>query len=217
MIKLQPVNASFVRVEIDDFGLEQDFSDFFTFLTPGYKFMPKYKSGIWDGKTRLYNQRTKYLPAGLVDVAKKFAALREEEIEVNIESNELSIDPEEILEFIDSLNLHARGKPIELREYQREAIVRIIQQRRCIAIAPTSSGKSALLYCLIRWLLVKEPEERILLVVPSTQLVEQMYSDFADYSSGNGWDVEQEVQMLYSGKEKVFSKSVMISTWQSLN
>lgn len=217
MIKLQPVNASFVRVEIDDFGLEQDFSDFFTFLTPGYKFMPKYKSGIWDGKTRLYNQRTKYLPAGLVDVAKKFAALREEEIEVNIEPNELNIDPEEILEFVDSLNLHARGKPIELREYQREAIVRIIQQRRCIAIAPTSSGKSALLYCLIRWLLAKEPEERILLVVPSTQLVEQMYSDFADYSSGNGWDVEQEVQMLYSGKEKVFSKSVMISTWQSLN
>lgn len=217
MIKLQPVNASFVRVEIDDFGLEQDFSDFFTFLTPGYKFMPKYKSGIWDGKTRLYNQRTKYLPAGLVDVAKKFAALREEEIEVNIEPNELNIDPEEILGFVDSLNLHARGKPIELREYQREAIVRIIQQRRCIAIAPTSSGKSALLYCLIRWLLAKEPEERILLVVPSTQLVEQMYSDFADYSSGNGWDVEQEVQMLYSGKEKVFSKSVMISTWQSLN
>lgn len=217
MIKLQPVNASFVRVEIDDFGLEQDFSDFFTFLTPGYKFMPKYKSGIWDGKTRLYNQRTKYLPAGLVDVAKKFASLREEEIEVNIESNELSIDPEEILSFVDSLNLHARGKPIELREYQREAIVRIIQQRRCIAIAPTSSGKSALLYCLVRWLLAKEPEERILLVVPSTQLVEQMYSDFADYSSGNGWDVEQEVQMLYSGKEKVFSKSMMISTWQSLN
>lgn len=217
MIKLQPVNASFVRVEIDDFGLEQDFSDFFTFLTPGYKFMPKFKSGIWDGKTRLYNQRTKYLPAGLVDVAKKFAAMREEEIEVNIEPNELNIDPEEILGFVDSLNLHARGKPIELREYQREAIVRIIQQKRCIAIAPTSSGKSALLYCLIRWLLEREPEERILLVVPSTQLVEQMYSDFADYSSGNGWDVESEVQMLYSGKEKVFSKSVMISTWQSLN
>ena len=83
MIKLQPVNASFVRVEIDDFGLEQDFSDFFTFLTPGYKFMPKFKSGIWDGKTRLYNQRTKYLPAGLVDVAKKFAAMREEEIGLN--------------------------------------------------------------------------------------------------------------------------------------
>lgn len=217
MIKITKLNASFVRVDIDDFGLEQEFSDFFTFLTPGHQFMPKFRSGIWDGKTRLYNGRNKQLPYGLVEVAKKFAELRDEKIEANVEPNELDIEEKEILEFIDSLNLHARGKPIELREYQREAIVRIIQQRRCIAIAPTSSGKSALLYCLIRWLLSKEPDERILLVVPSTQLVEQMFSDFADYSSGNGWDVESEVQMLYSGKDKVFSKSVMISTWQSLN
>ena len=149
MIKITKLNASFVRVDIDDFGLEQEFSDFFTFLTPGHQFMPKFRSGIWDGKTRLYNGRNKQLPYGLVEVAKKFAELRDEKIEVNVEPNELDIEEKEILEFIDSLNLHARGKPIELREYQREAIVRIIQQRRCIAIAPTSSGKSALLYYLI--------------------------------------------------------------------
>jgi superfamily II DNA or RNA helicase len=47
-------------------------------------------------------------------------------------------------------------------------------------------------------------------------LVEQMYSDFADYSSANGFDVEHNVQKLYSGFTKDFTKNVLISTWQSL-
>lgn len=78
-----------------------------------------------------------------------------------------------------------------------------------------NSGKSVIIYSKIRYHLDKL-NHNVVLIVPTTQLVQQMYSDFADYSSNDEWNVEDNCQMLYSGKEKIFSRNVMISTWQSL-
>jgi superfamily II DNA or RNA helicase len=47
-------------------------------------------------------------------------------------------------------------------------------------------------------------------------LVEQLYADFEDYSSANGWRTERHVQKLYSGFTKDFTKDVLITTWQSV-
>ena len=77
-----------------------------------------------------------------------------------------------------------------------------------------NSGKSAILYYKIRWHIAQG--NNILLIVPSTQLVSQMVGDFIDYSAGNGFDVGEHCQMLFAGKEKEFTKQVMIQTWQSL-
>jgi superfamily II DNA or RNA helicase len=43
-----------------------------------------------------------------------------------------------------------------------------------------------------------------------------LYSDFKDYSSVNGWNVEENCHRIYSGKEKTNDMPVIISTWQSL-
>ena len=48
--------------------------------------------------------------------------------------------------------------------------------------------------------------------MPTTSLVEQMYSDFKEY----GWNVEKYCHRLYSGYSNVTDKRVLISTWQSL-
>jgi len=55
-------------------------------------------------------------------------------------------------------------------------------------------------------------KRRILLVVPTTSLVEQMYKDFTDY----GWDVEKYCHRVYSGRDKNAQQRVTISTWQSI-
>jgi superfamily II DNA or RNA helicase len=55
-----------------------------------------------------------------------------------------------------------------------------------------------------------------LIIVPTTSLVEQLYSDFADYSSHNGFYVDQYIHRVYQGKDKVSDKKLIISTWQSL-
>ena len=53
--------------------------------------------------------------------------------------------------------------------------------------------------------------KRSLLVVPTTSLVEQMYTDFIKY----GQD-ERGMHRIYSGKDKKFDAAICISTWQSI-
>ena len=67
-----------------------------------------------------------------------------------------------------------------------------------------------MLYCIIRYLQLEN--ERGLLIVPTTSLVEQMYKDFEDY----GYDSEQYCHRQYSGKEKHTNKFLTITTWQSI-
>lgn len=79
-----------------------------------------------------------------------------------------------------------------------------------------NSGKSSIIYIKMRYHL-DMLGHNVLIVVPTTQLVEQLIDDFRDYSVLNGWDADANCQPLYSGKDKIFSKRVMVSTWQSLN
>lgn len=48
--------------------------------------------------------------------------------------------------------------------------------------------------------------------MPTTSLVEQMVNDFKEY----GWSADEFVHKIYSGKDKVTEKKVIISTWQSI-
>jgi superfamily II DNA or RNA helicase len=46
--------------------------------------------------------------------------------------------------------------------------------------------------------------------------VEQLYTDFTDYSTANGWDVATSVHRIYQGKDKNTDLPLTISTWQSI-
>lgn len=215
MIRFVEFNETHIKVLIDDFGIEQEMSEFFTFFAPGYKFHPKVKAKIWDGKLRLLDARKKTLYKGLLAIAIKFAKDRKYEFEIDKSlDSRTGLKEEDIRKYVDSLRLTARGVPLEVREYQYQAVFKTLETKRNLLISPTSSGKSAILYCKTRWHL--DNDHRVLLVVPTTMLVEQIFSDFKDYSSANGWDVDDNVQLLYSGKEKLFNKPLMISTWQSI-
>jgi superfamily II DNA or RNA helicase len=43
-----------------------------------------------------------------------------------------------------------------------------------------------------------------------------LYSDFADYSTANGFDVSENIHRIYQGKDKNTDLPLTISTWQSL-
>ena len=53
-----------------------------------------------------------------------------------------------------------------------------------------------MIYSLVRYYTAKK--QNILIVVPTTSLVEQMYKDFQDY----GWDVDSYCHKIYSGMDK---------------
>jgi superfamily II DNA or RNA helicase len=101
--------------------------------------------------------------------------------------------------------------PYELRDYQYDAVTHGIENKRAILLSPTGSGKSFIIYNLLRWYM-DNYDKQILIVVPTTSLVEQMYKDFADY----GFDVDNNCHKIYSGKDKITDKQIIISTWQSI-
>jgi superfamily II DNA or RNA helicase len=67
-----------------------------------------------------------------------------------------------------------------------------------------------MIYSLVRYYVHKG--QKILLVVPTTSLVEQMYKDFIEY----GWDAKNHCHRIYSGREVTNTNEVTITTWQSV-
>jgi superfamily II DNA or RNA helicase len=96
------------------------------------------------------------------------------------------------------------------RKYQVEGVYGALKHNRKLLISPTASGKSLMIYSLVRYYV--DRGEKILLVVPTTSLVEQMYKDFLDY----GWDADSYCHRIYSGREKSNEAPVTITTWQSV-
>lgn len=216
-IYVDKLNEASLRVTSDDIGIEMELKEHFSFFVPGYKFMPLYRNKIWDGKVALYDFYRKKIAYGLYDYVKAFAKSNDYEVVDVAEINPKTefVSREALKEFIDGLQLRSRGEPIELRDYQFEAVYNALNRKKTLTIAPTSAGKSAIIYCTIRYLL--QYQHKVILVVPTTSLVSQMFSDFEDYSSANKWETDVYCHQLMSGKEKRFDKPVLITTWQSVH
>jgi superfamily II DNA or RNA helicase len=191
----------------------KELSQYFEFFVPGYQFVPAYRNKIWDGKIRLFNLQSFTLYLGLLQYLELFCEEREYTIEYQ---DNVDVENEYPLyhakKFVESLNLHARGEPLEARDYQIDAFVHAMQRKRALLLSPTASGKSLIIYLIFQQLR-KYQNLKGLVVVPTTSLVEQLYSDFADYNNEN---MEPLLHRIYQGKEKVTDKPLTISTWQSL-
>lgn len=203
-----------IRVKCEP-SIAQELNDHFSFDVPGAKFHPLYKSRMWDGKVRLYSMFTQELYVGLKGYVEHFAKEREYSVDDSeyIKSSD-AVTYEEVKDFCEGLNLSSSNQPIQIRDYQIDAVYQAINDGRRLLLSPTGSGKSLILYCLVRWHASKS--RRQLLLVPTTSLVEQMYSDFQDYSTINGWKTSENCHRIYGGHEKSNEYNVVISTWQSL-
>jgi len=217
MITAYKKDESKVLLRCDDSGILMELSEYFTFYAEGYKFMPAYRNKIWDGKIRLFDNRSQTIPYGLLKRVAEFCHERGYELKIDDTLKNPIEEKDTLKEFIDSLNITIKGKKINPRDYQLDAFIHAARNSRCILISPTGSGKSLIIYMLLRYFLENDVDFRALVVVPTTSLVEQMYKDFADYSGEDDtFDVEEDVHRIYSGKEKLdFDQSVVITTWQS--
>ena len=189
----------------------QEISEFFTFEVPGAKFMPQFKSRMWDGKIRLFSPATGEIYLGLLPYVKKFCTSNSIPyiIEEGVE-NARDITRKDVGNYIKSLKPKSQGKSLKIRDYQVEAVQLAISRNRALLVSPTASGKSLIIYSLVRYYQMKEL--KTLILVPTTSLVEQMYTDFEDY----GWSSGTYCQKVYQGYTTKVDKDVVISTWQSL-
>ena len=208
---ISKVNEVYLNLEVDS-SLSRELADYFTFEVPGARFMPAYKNRVWDGKIRLFSEQTGKIYVGLLPYIKEFCSRNSIEyiIEKGIENDKL-LDSESIRGFINSLQAKSKGQKLEVRDYQTNAVFHALRKHRSLIVSPTASGKSLIIYSLVRYYNLLLKDKKILILVPTTSLVEQMYSDFIDY----GWK-DDYIHRIYSGHERATDKPVIVSTWQSL-
>jgi superfamily II DNA or RNA helicase len=203
-------NEVYLHVEAEP-HIYYELKDAFQFEVPNAKFAPAYKNKWWDGHIYLFNINTQEIYVGLLDKLIRFCEQHNYTYEFRdnkyyglpFEVNEM-ISKEGVKDYMTSICKYAP------RDYQVEGVYDALRHNRKLLISPTASGKSLMIYSIVRYYV--EKEQNILIVVPTTSLVEQMYKDFADY----GWDVGSFCHKIYAGKERETDSQVIITTWQSI-
>jgi len=188
-----------------------EMSEAFSFDVEGASFSPAYRKKYWDGKIRLLSTHTKTLPAGLTYQACKW--LDRHGYTWDFENSKFYGTPYEIDEriFEEGVELFMNKiSGIKPRQYQIDTVFHALKEYRKTIVSPTGSGKSLMIYAIARYL--KSINKKVIVVVPSKGLVEQMTKDFADY----GWDTDKYVHKIYAGHAKDTDKPVTVTTWQSV-
>ena len=205
-------NEVYIKITDIELSVAAQLNDFFTFEVPGFKYMPAYRNKTWDGKIRLYNIVTGEIYMGLLPYIEEYLQNNGEyyELEEGLRS-ERTVARSVVQGFVRGIRPTLDGRRIKVRDYQIDAISHAIATNRSLLISPTASGKSLIIYCLVRY--YQMMELKTLILVPTTSLVEQMYKDFEDY----GWSSGTYCQKIYQGHDRKVVKDVVISTWQSLH
>lgn len=177
----------------------------FALKAKNYFWSGKYKAGLWDGKVHFITDAS-FMPFGiLLDFLRKHKKM----------FPDMPLEPD-----IGVKNLF-KGVPIEPkydlsltpRPYQRETVESTLKYSKGIIRSATASGKSLAISYIIKNLLDNRQVTKIgrsLIVVPSTQLVEQFRNDMIEYGIN-----EKYIGRVYTGY-KQWDNSIVISTWQTL-
>lgn len=210
-IVIRKKNEVFLQIQSEP-HVHRELSDYFSFEVPEAKFLkrnPKYR--YWDGTIHLYSPATGELYGGLLPHLKVWCGERQYQLQYEhndwygeVEETNGLVSPAGVKIYMDKI---CKYQP---RDYQYLTVYKALKYNRGLFLSPTGSGKSLMIYSIVRYYVATN--KKILLIVPTTSLVEQMLKDFKDY----GWDADEYCHTIYSGKDKNTDKPVIISTWQSI-
>lgn len=213
-------NDVHARIACKTESVGRELVDFFTFSVPNARFVPAFRHKVWDGKIRLYNMYNQMLYVGLLPHVLKFAHERGYSVTMNerfTNANKPHVQQPEVAKYIESLNIHSGTTKLTALPHQIEGVMHAINYPRCLLVSPTASGKSFIIYTLLRHYQQQIPQtKKLLVIVPTIGLVNQLKGDFADYSNQTTWDAEKNCHMIMEGGTKITDKPIVISTWQSI-
>lgn len=191
------IDEVYCRIDCE-YEIACEISEYFSFFSVGYQFSPSFKKKQWDGQIRLFDKKRRKLYSGLLYRVLQFAS-----------SSKYTVEIDPILTCIPNVytnKLEDIPKPFDPKPHQLSALDEALRCYRKLIVSPTSSGKSFLIYLLIRII-----NKKTLIVVPQIDLVVQMKNDLVSYGMP-----EKDVHMIYSGQEKDFNNQFCVSTYQSL-
>ena len=179
-MRISKKNEVYLVLDDLDPSTKQELTEFFTFEVPGAKFMPQFKNRMWDGKIRLFSPATGQIYVGLLSYIKNYCSRNGIDYTLSDEvEDERNVERTVVSGFVKSLKPKSGGKSLKVRDYQIDAVHHAVSRHRALLLSPTASGKSLIIYSLVRY--YKMMGLRTLILVPTTSLVEQMYTDFEDY------------------------------------
>lgn len=112
---------------------------------------------------------------------------------------------EEFKEIVDSWGLSITPRP-----YQYEAAYKILTWNRSVSQLATRAGKTLIAYMIFRYCMEYMGMKKILMIVPSIDLVKQAYNDFNEYKEFF------KTECIWSGGKLVESSNLTVGTFQSL-
>ena len=174
-------------------------------LFRSYKWSPKYKARVWDGKIRLVNSMTGQCYMGLAQRIKKFCDARGYGFTFDKEFAYKKITPEHIHKFSKVIGLPEKFTP---RDYQIAAVYKGVKSNRRTIISPTSSGKTLIMYMLTQWYF----KEKALIIVPTIGLVNQCRDDFESF----GYKGVVHCSTDGLSRDNDIPADIVVTTWQSL-
>ena len=205
-------NEVYIKLECEPHIL-YELAPYFTFAIESAKFMPQYRKGRgWDGEIRLLSTATGEIYAGLLD--RVIAKIKNHGYTYEFRDNKYYGLPFEVNDEITEegvkgyMNYICNFAPYD---YQINTVYECLRYNRKTIISATSSGKSYMIYTLIRYYVNKKM--KCLVIFPTTSLIHQMFKDWTEY----GWDPENHCHMIYSGQEKNTDQLVTLSTWQGIH
>lgn len=173
--------------------------------TKDYFWSKKFKSGVWDGRIHFITNAN-LMPYGLLldflRVHKKYFP----DIQLEPDTGVKNLFKGEQFDIKYDLSLPPRP-------YQKESVETTLKYSKGIIRSATASGKSLVISYIIKNLLDNRPITNIgrsLIIVPSTQLVEQFRNDMIEYGLPGKY-----IGRVYTGY-KQWDNAIVISTWQTL-
>ena len=202
-VHVQYINAVHCKI-VTDPSILMEIIDHFTFFAENYRFHPKYKARVWDGKIRLVNRLTALVYAGLTRHIKKFCDERGYAFTYDPQFQYDEIDGDQFNRFVKDLDIPEKYTP---REYQLKSVYKCLRSKRRVLLSPTSSGKSLMIYMITQWY-----KKKTLIIVPTIGLVKQMSDDFRSYGYKGSIHLSTEGLNKYGPVEE----DIVVTTWQSL-
>ena len=144
-------NEVFLKINTEP-HIEYELRDHFKFEIPNAKFMPQYRGRNWNGEIHLFDMRSKQIYVGLLDKIVNFC--NQYGYSYKFEENKFYGQPFEINENIsyegvkDYMHSICSHSP---RDYQIEGVYDALRHNRKLLISPTASGKSLMIYSLVRY------------------------------------------------------------------
>ena len=202
-VRLTLYDPHTIQIQTEDMDYYDMMCDEFTRYVEGFRFVPAYKTGNWNGKICMIQEYKRTFPYGIL---MDYIRVHKD----HFPRNPLKIDPEVIALFRGpKLNIEY-NLALYPRPYQQDCIEAALLHTKGIIRSATASGKSLVIGYIIKTLLENGVIEKAIIIVPSLSLITQFHEDLLEYGFKN-----ENIGQVHAGS-KQWDKGIVISTWQSL-